>query len=588
MQANKLTCGAATLEFHQGNLRYIKVGEQEIVRSIYFAVRDENWGTLPCNITSFNLNEKEKEFEIGFVAEFGHPLVFKANCKICGESNGTISYAFEGEMHADFKRNRIGFCILHPIKECVGQFCKLIHPDQSITASKFPEFISPHQPFKQVSGMEWNLEVTKAKLSFEGELFETEDQRNWIDASYKTYCTPLDLPFPTLVKKGEIIAQKVVLSIETKHAPKLQERNNTLQIIENQHQNIPPLGLQYANKQSGLTNNEIEKLKVIGLSHLRFDVKFDTSNWIEVLQQLLLDAEKLNCKLELCLHIDETFETSIDLLINCIDDKSMLIGYISILSLRAKATLKNHLEKAVPVIRKAFPDAKIGAGTDYDFTDLNRFPVELSDIDYVFYSACPQVHAFDNLSLIENLEGLSETIKSAKMLAPEKQINVSAITLKRRSNPDATSNNTDIKEQYFKKVDARQWSQFGALWTLGALKNCWEHGADLVTLFETTGACGIMMNDNISELDIQYSITAGEVYPVYNLLKSIAQFKPTEIVKTESSNPLKFDGMLLKNGKSEIIIVANYTADLISVNIQNQVYPIDIEANSMVYLRTNC
>ena len=28
-------------------------------------------------------------------------------------------------------------------------------------------------------------------IRFEGDLFEMEDQRNWTDASYKTYSTPL-------------------------------------------------------------------------------------------------------------------------------------------------------------------------------------------------------------------------------------------------------------------------------------------------------------------------------------------------------------------------------------------------------------
>ena len=33
-------------------------------------------------------------------------------------------------------------------------------------------------------------------ISFTGDLFEMEDQRNWTDASYKTYSTPLRIPYP--------------------------------------------------------------------------------------------------------------------------------------------------------------------------------------------------------------------------------------------------------------------------------------------------------------------------------------------------------------------------------------------------------
>lgn len=44
-------------------------------------------------------------------------------------------------------------------------------------------------------------------------MFETEDQRNWTDASFKTYGTPLDRPFPVAVSPGEEVHQRVRLVI---------------------------------------------------------------------------------------------------------------------------------------------------------------------------------------------------------------------------------------------------------------------------------------------------------------------------------------------------------------------------------------
>ena len=37
----------------------------------------------------------------------------------------------------------------------------------------------------------------------EGDAFEMEDQRNWMDASYKTYVRPLALPWPYTIAQGE-------------------------------------------------------------------------------------------------------------------------------------------------------------------------------------------------------------------------------------------------------------------------------------------------------------------------------------------------------------------------------------------------
>ena len=52
-----------------------------------------------------------------------------------------------------------------------------------------------------------------ATVCMEGDTFETEDHRNWTDASYKTYCTPLGKPFPAEVKKGTRIRQAVTLTL---------------------------------------------------------------------------------------------------------------------------------------------------------------------------------------------------------------------------------------------------------------------------------------------------------------------------------------------------------------------------------------
>ena len=41
----------------------------------------------------------------------------------------------------------------------------------------------------------------------EGDTWETEDHRNWTDASFKTYSRPLSLPYPYAIAKGETSAR---------------------------------------------------------------------------------------------------------------------------------------------------------------------------------------------------------------------------------------------------------------------------------------------------------------------------------------------------------------------------------------------
>jgi hypothetical protein len=101
-------------------------------------------------------------------------------------------------------RNRIGICVLHPATECAGKPLTIEHDDGAVEQGAFPKEIAPHQPFKEIRGLSYEVHAgIRAEVRFEGEIFEMEDQRNWSDASFKTYCTPLRIPIPQQVKPGD-------------------------------------------------------------------------------------------------------------------------------------------------------------------------------------------------------------------------------------------------------------------------------------------------------------------------------------------------------------------------------------------------
>ena len=53
----------------------------------------------------------------------------------------------------------------------------------------------------------------------EGDTFEMEDQRNWTDASYKTYVRPLALPWPYTLEAGPGLEQAVTLTVDAAPPP---------------------------------------------------------------------------------------------------------------------------------------------------------------------------------------------------------------------------------------------------------------------------------------------------------------------------------------------------------------------------------
>ncbi len=126
-------------------------------------------------------------------------------------------FAFEGQALRDMEVCRVGLVLLHPVESLIGSTLTAKSPD-STEQRLVGEDIAPQPIIAGVpSGMtepftELRIEredFGTLKLEFAGDLFEIEDQRNWGDASFKTYCTPLRRGFPFLLKAGTRIAQSV-------------------------------------------------------------------------------------------------------------------------------------------------------------------------------------------------------------------------------------------------------------------------------------------------------------------------------------------------------------------------------------------
>ena len=209
-----LCAGPLTMQYEDGDLRYIKVGPHEILRRIYVAVRDRNWGTIPAQISITHKIIQPDSFLIQYRAlHQQNEIEFAWDGTISGSANGVIRFSMDGTALSTFWRNRIGFCVLHPIS-CAGAKCVVEYFDGTVIQDIFPVEISPHQPFQNVQAITHVVQPgLQAEVRFRGDTFEMEDQRNWTDASYKTYCTPLSLPFPVEIAVGTQIQQSVELRL---------------------------------------------------------------------------------------------------------------------------------------------------------------------------------------------------------------------------------------------------------------------------------------------------------------------------------------------------------------------------------------
>ncbi len=561
-----LRAGNLKMVYEAGFIRYVQYGEVEVLRMINHLLRDANWDTIPMYISNEKIEIDEKAFTIDYEMHCKkEPIDFFWKCRIVGDSDSSIVFKIEGEAKSNFQKNRAGFTVMHPIESCKGKLCKITHSSGKTTISEFPKYIAAKQPFLDIRGMEWEPSPNmKVELFFEGDIFETEDQRNWTDASYKTYCTPLAEPFPKTLKKGDSVAQTVTFRCRAdgKTGSGNTQKNHFL-LDGTKAFEMPKVGTVL----NTLSHNDetVSRLEQLNLDFLRVELK--VWEWdAEYLEKAIKTAKNTNCSLEVVLFFDDV---EIDFIDELVPHTSIISRFI-LFTLNTKSTHADSIEKVVPLLRKKFPKCQIGAGTDAFFKELNDYRVPVEKIDFLTFSVNPQVHAFDLDSLTETLQAQRDVVETCKHFSDGKEVAVGPVSLHMRWNPNATTidDKSNGPPSFTQQSDSRQVSLYGASWLMGSFKNLTESGANTITFFQTSGRHGLMANVN-DPWTPEYKVPTSCVYPMYLILKEILKDKSTKrIIPIKSSNNLVFDGLVfLDDLNISTLLVSNYTNEAISIQL---------------------
>ena len=568
-----LRAGPLSLIYVAGDLRYIKLGEHELLRRLYVAVRDRNWGTVPAVLSNVRAEVGPDSFRIGYDAEHTQGDVdFAWRGSITGDARGTITFTMDGVARSTFLRNRIGLCVLHPMDDCAGRPCVVEQVDGTREQGVFPRFISPHQPFQKMRAIAHEVVPgVWAEVRMSGDTFEMEDQRNWTDASYKTYSTPLSLPFPVEVAAGTRIAQSVTLNLRGEiPAPRAEAPGLHFTLGEHSGGALPRIGLGSASHGQPLTPTESARLKALHLAHLRVDLRLSEPAYPSTLRRAATEARVLGVELEIALFLSDAARDELRVLRAQLEQVQPPVCTWLVFHAKEKSTTARWVRLAREVLADYAPSARLGGGTNAYFTELNRERPPVADLELVSYSINPQVHAFDDASLVETLQGQAATVESARRFCGALPLAISPVTLKPRFNPNATDAATEPAPGVLPaEVDARQASLFGAGWTAGSLKYLSESGVYSVTYYETSGWRGVMETARGSPLPEAFPSLPGTVFPLYHVLADIGEFAGGAVIPTVSIDPLLVDGLALsKNGRTRIVL-ANLTATAQEVTLHH-------------------
>jgi hypothetical protein len=398
-----------------GAVRVIRWRGVEVVRGIDCPIRDATWGTLVQEDVAVSWHDNgvrrvmTRTFAVGDGAVRGR-MVMNV------DPAGTLEVDVRLEARDVFRTNRSGITVLHPIRGVAGMPVTVHKASGGSEAARFPIEIMPSQPVFDIAGLEHVVDGIRVAIAFEGETFEMEDQRNWADASYKTYCRPLSRPMPYEIVAGDPIHHRVRLTVSG-HRETVEPAVGGYgsgggapfpEVLVVAEEGWVP--------ERGHPAHEVGVGKVV----IRLGPRQNgTEAWV-------VDAARAGTDVDLEVVIPDGADPDAHLVGVATAVRSHGIDPRHVFAL-PEAYLKSYQPtgqwptgtspaEAAQAAGRAFPGARVGVGMLTNFTEVNRCrPPRVGN--YVTHSTTAIVHAADDRSVFETLETLPRILADGAAFA---------------------------------------------------------------------------------------------------------------------------------------------------------------------------
>ncbi|PAQ07068.1 hypothetical protein [Mesorhizobium temperatum] len=506
-QLRTLRAGPLSVELDNGALRYVRVGGIEVLRGISFLVRDENWGTDTPVLDDLQIDEKPDAFSVayrGTSAGASGRLVYQA--RIAGGSDGALSFVVEAEPETDVLTNRTGFVVLHPIEGLAGKPVKVLHEDGREELSLFPDYIDPKCPFTGIRALSHEIVPgIWATCTMEGDAFEMEDQRNWSDASYKTYVRPLRRPWPYRLPKGEKFTQVVRLQLlGTLPAGTSKNPNPSINLtIGGAIGRVPRIGIGVAADEAKHALEVPELIRRLAPQWMVCQVDLRFGHGQDELESCAALAQLTGAGVVLEIITKGTLDPFSELapLADAVQRLGLNLEAVSVFPAQDMKSVQPGapwpamptFEQNYSAVRRAFPRVPLGGGMAAYFTELNRKRPPTGALDYATFTTCPNVHAADDVSVMETLQAIPHLIRSTRAFMGERlPLRIGPSQLGCRENPygKSTAPNEANGRVCLSRIDPRQRGLFNAAWTVGYFAACARERIEAVAFGDFTGPFG--------------------------------------------------------------------------------------------------
>ena len=475
-----------TWDDDERGVRHLAFRGVAIARAVSAVLRDENWDTPAVHDLARTSAEDGEGILLtltGRLADDAPGMTFALALRLARDGRATIGFrgAFEGAI----RYNRAGICLCLP-PEFAGARYDGGAGDRAI-AGALPERIGPQllvdgklrgviPPFDRLDMRRAGLELDTA---FTGDVFEMEDQRNWSDASFKIYSTPLATDWPFTAAAGQVVEQSVGLAVRVDASAAALPPARFERVV------LPSIGLQ--TPADAPLAAPADAVRALAPDHLRVDVDVPGPLDLAVAR---VAAAATHAPVELAVRVTGEPAAELAELRRALDERAIAVARLLVV----RPGEKTVDARAVDLVRAAFDGvAPVGGGSDAYFAEVNRGPLDPAALDAVSFSISPQVHDPASTPVLETLPMQAEIVRSARE-AFGLPVVLSTVTLRPRFNPNATEPGGQALGGP-DSVDPRQGTEFAAAWMLGAVAECAAEGAASLTLYEVDGPRGVLSAD---------------------------------------------------------------------------------------------
>lgn len=571
----RLEASPLSADLVNGNLRTIRYGGAEILRAIAYIVRDRDWGTYEPTLSGFSHEQRDGSFTVAYeamcVGPGGATLRFATRIEATGDG---LSFSVTATPDTDFETNRCGFCILHPIVGIAGSPVRVEHTDGSIEETVLPELVDPWQPFMDMRAITHRVGDVSVECRMEGDTFEMEDQRNWSDASYKTYVRPLALPWPYVLPGGEPQAQTITLRFSGVSKPVNVGTAGILRpTLGDAGLPLPAMGFVVYPQDVAATMEHLDLLRELAPQALLLHFDPVAGHGAAEMHALgnIARAHPASITLECALPCRDDLDREMGSIAALARDAGLAPDAIVVSpSVDRQSTPPGSkwpdcppLDEVYAAARRAFPSARLGGGMLSYFTELNRKRVPADQLDFITHCTNPIVHASDDLSVMQSLEALPFITRSVRAIYGAKPYRIGPSTIPMRQNPygSATKQNLDMLRIAMADRDPRHNALLAAAWAVGYAARVASAGLDQLVLSALAGPFGLIAGEG-------EPVAEGGRRPLFHVVKALAAMAGLSSIHTDAVDDTRLAILAARSSSGKATgLAANLTPATVSVDI---------------------